>query len=482
MATTPTNQGAVIADPTTYVGQNQPIGGTANLANPPSVNIAAAVPIPQYPADTAAVDAFSRLRTSASNVLLDAKFRYDKLPILFDEYSTTAAGGSGTVTSVPSENCVQLEITAGGGFKAPAMTSHQRFLCRAGQSRLIYLMLEANPSGAPMEAGVTKRAGYYDKRSGGNGFYLEMTYDAAGDLTTPAFVIASTTASGGTSTSQASWNQDKLDGTGASGITLNFNYVQILVIDLPLAAGRVRWGFDINGQIIWAHYDNHANLSPFIAAMTQSSCLPIRFEIFGNNVNAKMNVICCSVIREGGDSNPNYKGSISTESVSAAGQAFTNTASGECSSLLSIRVKSGYFGVFLSLNDLFVVNTSNQQIYWEAVVIRGYPAAGADFAWNSLDDATEYSLTQVTQAVLTAALVDGKQIRLDSGILLGSGNQKTAEQFTSTDFSVQVVAANAANQASGGALNPSEDILMIRGRGMGGAGTGHVGIGFDEYY
>jgi hypothetical protein len=63
-----------------------------------------------------------------------------------------------------------------------------------------------------------------------------------------------------TEISQSSWNGDKLDGTGASGFTLDPSKSNILFIDIEwLGVGSVRVGFVINGQLITAHTFNNAN-------------------------------------------------------------------------------------------------------------------------------------------------------------------------------------------------------------------------------
>jgi hypothetical protein len=509
MANTPTNNMSEIAHPNTYIGQNQPVGGAENLANPPTViaafpaggseivggalNLATpptvvispTTEVPIAFSDSASLDAFSRQRVSSPNSIFVGKFRFNKLPILFDEYSSDFASGTGTVTHIPNDACVQFEITATGIYKSPAMTSHQSFLYRSGQSLLLLMSFVANPVGAAMSAGVTKRIGYYDKTTGGNGVFLELTYDGSdlSDLTLPTLVIASTSSSGSESVPQSSWNVDPLNGTGPSGITINFNFSQILVIDLQfLGVGRVRWGFDIGGVIIYVHYSKHANISGETSTYMKSACLPVRCEIFGTNVNAKMNFICSSVIREGGEVEPSYRGAISTEEVSTAGQVFTNTATGLNSSLLAIRIKPTFVGAYINPHEIVILNTSNTQIYWEAIILRGLPTASALFTWKSLSDAAEYSVTQVTQANVTAALVDGIQIKIECAILPSSGRGRTAAMQSQQGQALQVLSANSANSASGGATPPSMDILLIRGRGMGGAGSGHVSVGIDEYY
>jgi hypothetical protein len=60
---------------------------------------------------------------------------------------------------------------------------------------------------------------------------------------------------------QSAWNGDKLDGTGASGLTLDLTKPQILWMDFEwLGVGNVRCGFIINGQYIVCHTYQNANV------------------------------------------------------------------------------------------------------------------------------------------------------------------------------------------------------------------------------
>jgi hypothetical protein len=64
-----------------------------------------------------------------------------------------------------------------------------------------------------------------------------------------------------TRVAQADWNQDPLDGTGPSGLTLDSSKAQILYMDIEwLGLGTVRTGFIINGAFVPCHNFDHANL------------------------------------------------------------------------------------------------------------------------------------------------------------------------------------------------------------------------------
>jgi hypothetical protein len=100
---------------------------------------------------------------------------------------------------------------------------------------------------------------------------------------------------------QSSWNLDKLDGTGASGLTLNLSRAQILVIDFQwLGVGRVRIGFDIDGILVYVHEFLHANETSVV--YMSSGNQPIRYELTHNGTgeSSSLEVICATAISEGG--------------------------------------------------------------------------------------------------------------------------------------------------------------------------------------
>jgi len=101
---------------------------------------------------------------------------------------------------------------------------------------------------------------------------------------------------------QSDWNIDKLDGTTASGITLDTTKAQIFFMDIEwLGVGIVRTGFVINGDYILCHAFAHANNLDSVYMTT--ACLPIRYQIenTGNTVaSSSMKMVCSTVISEGG--------------------------------------------------------------------------------------------------------------------------------------------------------------------------------------
>jgi len=112
---------------------------------------------------------------------------------------------------------------------------------------------------------------------------------------------------------QSSWNVDKLDGTGASGITLDITKAQINGFSFQwLGVGRERVSLDIGGILVTTHEINHANVSDVVYMKTPS--LPIRYEIKNTAVSASattLEQICASIASEGGYALPGQEFSCS---------------------------------------------------------------------------------------------------------------------------------------------------------------------------
>ena len=180
------------------------------------------------------------------------------------------------------------------------------------------------------DSGVTKRVGYFDAN---NGIYLE---DDGSDY----YIVRRTSTSGSavnTRVAQADWNIDSFDGTGPSGVTIDFTKTQILFIDMEwLGVGRVRVGFVVDGIIYYAHEFLNANNLTLVYMSTPN--LPIRWEISndGSGAASSMDCICCTAISEGGKQDNGIIRYASTTTHVDASAALTTYA------ILGIRLKSQY--------------------------------------------------------------------------------------------------------------------------------------------
>ncbi len=177
-------------------------------------------------------DAFGRQRVSEPFTLFDSSHRFDDN----DLWSTETSSG-GTAVFNANQGLIDLNVTAASGSSVTRETV-KVFPYQPGKSLLV---MNTFVMSAP-KAGLTQRVGYYGDD---NGFYLEQ---ANSDI---AFIERSIVSGSlvNTPVPQSEWNGDKLDGTGASKLTLDLTKAQIYWMDLEwLGVGSVRMGFVINGQ------------------------------------------------------------------------------------------------------------------------------------------------------------------------------------------------------------------------------------------
>lgn len=237
--------------------------------------------------DTAAADSFARLRTSNPTGLFDSQLQYDNSPLLW-ESSIANNSGSATVTHLPNEAATLLTV---GANDVIVRQTRGYYRYQPGKSQLIMMTF----GGTTLTANVIRRVGYFD---GNNGIFYQVSSSVL------SFVQRSSVSGAAIDTSipQSSWNLDKLDGTGASGLTLDPTKSQILIIDLEwLGVGRVRCGFVIDGRPVYVHQFLNANT--LASSYMTTANLPLRYEItalVGVAGTHTLTQICNQIASEGG--------------------------------------------------------------------------------------------------------------------------------------------------------------------------------------
>jgi hypothetical protein len=233
-------------------------------------------------------DAFGRLRVSQPYTLFDSQQRY----AADNQFDTSTVNGAST-TFLTNESSVQMSVAATTNSQAVRQT-FRSMSYQPGKGLLVLATFAMNTP----TANIRQRVGYFNTQNGvffqANGTTLSMVM-RSDSLPTPG------TPSDIRTVNQADWNGDKLDGTGASGITLDPSKTQIFWCDFEwLGVGSVRTGFVINGQYIVCHTFNNANDIGSVYMTT--AILPVRYEItnLSNAVTASMKQICSTVISEGG--------------------------------------------------------------------------------------------------------------------------------------------------------------------------------------
>jgi len=286
-------------------------------------------------------DAFGRLRVSQPYTLFDSQNRY-----AIDNQFSTSTSGSGAATHLSNESSVSMAVSTTSGDEVVRQT-FRVFPYQPGKSLLLLATFKMDTA----KTNLRQRVGYFNT---GNGVFLEQ---GANGIT---FVLRTST-SGSVSdaryVAKASWNGDKLDGTGASGITLDLTKTQILFMDFEwLGVGSVRCGFVINGQFIVAHTFHNANTQTSVYMTT--AILPIRYEITNTGTVASsstMKQICSSLMSEGGYEATSIE--HSARMVSATTGTYLTTT---FKPLVSIRMASTTLGaVVLPYNLNFLPTTSD---------------------------------------------------------------------------------------------------------------------------
>lgn len=243
-------------------------------------------------ADSVSSDAFGRLRVSNNVTLFNSIMQYSThtwAVNLWDKWQTITGGGAESVNHLPNESAVSMDLTTvSGQFIIRQQHIYNRY--QPGKSHLIYIT-----GVMPVKANVTGRIGYFDDN---DGIFFEND-----GINNKVGIRTSTSGSPVDNTiNQSSWNLDKLDGTGASGITLDPTKSQLIYIDFAwLSVGRVRIGFNVNGVNTAVHEFLHANL--FQLPYMKTANLPVRYEIRNTSTSASatsMKQMSSTVISEGG--------------------------------------------------------------------------------------------------------------------------------------------------------------------------------------
>lgn len=332
-------------------------------------------------------DAFGRLRVSGLDTLFDSKQLNDALPLFFDDQETSGGGTSSTFNTNQASTTLAVSATTAGVRKR---RTYQRFNYQPGKSQLIKLTFNLNGG----VAGIKKSVGYFDDN---NGIILNL------DGTTANITLRTKTSGSvvDTDVAQSSWNIDKLDGTGDSGITIDFTKTHIFFIDFEwLGVGRVRCGFFLGGIPYYCHEFLNANVNTLVYMSTPN--LPVSYEIEndGTGIAADMDVICSSVASEGGQENLGILRHADSGSVGTL-------AAGTKYAILGIRLKAAYIDITVLLQNLSFLSTSqNDQAHWEIIL---NPTVDGTFTYS---DQTNSAIQTATGAA-TNTVTGG--VELDGG-------------------------------------------------------------------
>ena len=383
--------------------------------------------------DSANLDAFARLRVSQPTLLLDSK-QVGGTP---DLNATTAVSGSGAVAY--DANRASTLLTVGAAVGTAVRQTKSRAIYQPGKSLLLFQTFEMPAA----QANLRCRVGYFDTK---NGVFLQRD-NAVVSLVVRSFVTGSAV---DTAVPQASWNVDKLNGTGPSGYTLDLTKCNILAADLEwLGVGRVRFYFVINGIPVLVHSVNHAN--NVTSVYMSNPNLPMRWEIEATGVitgTASLESICGSMNSEGGYDITGV--TASTDMGSTAEQI----PGGGFEEIMAIRMRSAYTEfatAFLQKATIMAASSSN--FLWRVVLNPTATTAGTFTDVNTASSIMERSLDRV--------------VTENTGLLINSGYVATALNTVNVDDKPVLTL--------GTTLAGVTDVLSLQVRNLGGGNEDYQG-------
>lgn len=391
--------------------------------------------------DSPALDAFGRLRVSLPNTVFDCQQEYglDTLRIwdavANGSYATGASNGS---------------VTSGSNAVGPRATNSRMTPVTVSTTNGHYSILQTRQyiRYIPGKSHLVLVTGVFAPASGYSASFVRRT-------STSGSVVDNSVA-------QNSWNIDKFDGTGVSGITIDFTKTQIMFISAQwLGVGRVIVGFDVDGRLYPAHEFINANV--LTLPYTQVFNLPIRLEmrntsatttvsrvgyfdeangIFlensktaGSPSGGTINLVCCSAQSEGGVDQRGFP--------NTANNGTTTIGVTTRRAVLSIRPKATFNSLtnrgHIEIADFIITAKTNDALY--EIVIGG--TLGGAPSWTSVgtNSITEYDVAGTT--------VTGGTTILSGYAIVGSGTVKgitSGEIDVRNPLTLQQVEALAATQ------------------------------------
>jgi len=402
----------------------------------------------QYMADVAGrlpggTDAFERLRVAQPQTLFDSQFTYDLQPLLWEQ--VTAESGA-AISRNATENVAVLTLASTPANGLALMQTFEHFRYQPGKSQAVFMTFNAL-------GGVANTIKSFGLNDGTNGYEFRLHGTAA------QFRVLSSTTAGTQTAAQAAWNIDTMDGTGASGITLDWTKTQILVIDFQaLYVGRVRFGWDVDGVVVYAHEFLNANVlaHPYVATAN----LPLRAALSCSaTASTTMQLICCSLISEGGQEDTIGYTFTASGSATAGSGSRTHFLSIQPAATLGSVVNRARL-VPLSLEVMAGANP----VKWELCLGQALSGTDTFAAVNS-----SYSVVEVN----TAGTLSG-----NPGIVIASGWVASSNQSRgATREQLNVRYPLTLNRAGTARVLGRLTVLLT---GVGGASAAHAALNWKE--
>lgn len=373
--------------------------------------------VPITTADTPSLDGFGRLRVSNPQTVFDSRQLFDKSPLFWDDQEISGTGTTSVHSTDTASTVMGVALnTAGHRVRQTFM----RFNYQPGKSQLIFMTCVLGHLGGG--TGITRSYGTYDDN---NGIFFR---DNEGTLEMVVRSFASGAAVDN-AVAQSSWNLDKLDGTGSSGVTFDNTKSQIFTLDYEwLGVGRVRVGFVINGITIYVHEFLHANVLDEVFMSTPDLPLRIEIENDGTGVASETEHICATVISEGGVINT---GAI--RYASTAGTPVGAATAGTIYAILGLRLKSTALACTSKMADISIYNSTGVDYEWLLIL---NPTVAGTFTY-----ADETSSCMQVALGATANTVTGGTLMIGGFVKSSAQGQGSISIFNALDNAIRLGAA-----------------------------------------
>ncbi len=364
----------------------------------------------------ASLDAFGKLRVSMPNTLIDIRFP-----------SLSIASGT---NSNFLKNTFQICSKSSGSYlatyeKSKAIISGTNAGYYISQSRN-YITYQPGKSLLFMSSGVinpsnsafTSRLGYFDSEfttstsypTVNNGVYFEYSSGS---------ISVNLKNDSVTSISQSSWNIDKMNGTGISGLNLDFTKTQLFVIDMEwLGVGRVRFGFYAYGRIHYCH--QILNINVLTSPYTNNINLPISYTLHATSISAgsgNIRQICSTVISEGGYNPTGKPFSVSNSQENVDSPVTVPTSE---TPLLAIRGGGiNYYHQDIIPTGISIIDTATNNNLLYRLRLYQDGNFGGSITWSSVDN--NNSVVQYAKSAAITGFNSTNSILLDQGYFYGRG-------------------------------------------------------------
>lgn len=378
----------------------------------------------------ALADGFGRLRISEPAPTFYSQFQYDKAPELWAEKVV----GSGSISHVPLEAAVRLQVGTASGDRAVRQTK-QYFRYYPSRTQLVYCqgILGAPKPGVQVNVGPHDDAnGIFLRQDGSQGLCIVVRSSVSGSVAEAAIP-------------QAQWNLDRLDGSGGAGnpsrITLDPSKINIYIIDFHWI-GRVRVGIYTDGRWLYCH--QVLNVNRFTVPYVATPHLPVRWEIKNTAPTASSSAIrqhVSVVMSEGGTKEGGFLRSAGMTTARAVGSAGYTP-------LISFRLKTAMIRASFNPLRYSVLNTSANY----ARIAMFYGPTLTNPTWTSASEAIEIDVSASAMSGGISALEDYTDTKAAGAVLSNTGENLFA---IAADIDGTADVFTIAGQAVGGAANAS---------------------------